>query len=362
MYIPPSSVISPAILLRGLFFSRNHYQCKNIFYFSHARFALRKLICVLIDKGIKDLWVPSFVCREAIVPLETTTIRLRFYNIQDDLSPDYENIDIRHKHRSAFMIVHYFGFPNDMAELINFCKEHNLFLIEDCAQVHNTEYGGKLLGSFGSAAIFSPRKYLPIPDGAFLLINSEIIQKESFLKSTNKQKEIRPIIISLTKWFLMKSRFPVAFWYKNQSVILRHEELPYNDTMDEVINYYSEKMLRVLEKDLLLITKKRQDNFLFLLEKLNGLPIRPLFPKISNAICPYVFPFSINLRDEILTKLRKYGIGAQYWPALPKEVFRNSSFPLANKLRDNLLLLPIHQDLSQKHIEYIADTLASIIK
>jgi dTDP-4-amino-4,6-dideoxygalactose transaminase len=37
----------------------------------------------------------------------------------------------------AIIVVHLFGNPiEDIQEIVNFCKENNIFLIEDCAQAH----------------------------------------------------------------------------------------------------------------------------------------------------------------------------------------------------------------------------------
>jgi dTDP-4-amino-4,6-dideoxygalactose transaminase len=42
-----------------------------------------------------------------------------------------------------------------MDALLKVCEQHNLFLIEDCAQAHGALYRGRMVGSFGHAAAFS---------------------------------------------------------------------------------------------------------------------------------------------------------------------------------------------------------------
>src|SRR5437867_1289218 len=53
---------------------------------------------------------------------------------------------------------------------------HGLALIEDCAHVLSGEVEGKSLGTIGDAAVFSWRKFLPIYDGAELVINRPVRQ------------------------------------------------------------------------------------------------------------------------------------------------------------------------------------------
>lgn len=55
----------------------------------------------------------------------------------------------------AVICVHLAGLPCDMTALTSICEEHDLFLIEDCAQAHGALYKNKPVGSFGHASSFS---------------------------------------------------------------------------------------------------------------------------------------------------------------------------------------------------------------
>ncbi|MVZ98254.1 DegT/DnrJ/EryC1/StrS aminotransferase family protein [Sphingorhabdus sp. IMCC26285] len=55
----------------------------------------------------------------------------------------------------AVICVHLAGLPCDMRALTQLCDDHDLFLIEDCAQAHGAVYDGKMVGSFGDASSFS---------------------------------------------------------------------------------------------------------------------------------------------------------------------------------------------------------------
>jgi dTDP-4-amino-4,6-dideoxygalactose transaminase len=51
--------------------------------------------------------------------------------------------------------VHLAGWPCDLDPLLDLAREHDLKLIEDCAQAHVARYKGRPVGSFGDAAAFS---------------------------------------------------------------------------------------------------------------------------------------------------------------------------------------------------------------
>ncbi|HSW69966.1 MAG TPA: DegT/DnrJ/EryC1/StrS aminotransferase family protein [Gammaproteobacteria bacterium] len=55
----------------------------------------------------------------------------------------------------AIMAVHLYGHPCDMQALMDICKEHHLFLIEDCAEAFGSYYRGQHVGTFGDIATFS---------------------------------------------------------------------------------------------------------------------------------------------------------------------------------------------------------------
>jgi dTDP-4-amino-4,6-dideoxygalactose transaminase len=74
----------------------------------------------------------------------------------------------------AIMIVHLYGKSCEMDKITSICKNHNLKLIEDCAQSHGAMFNGKLTGTFGEFGAFSfyPTKNLgALGDAGAVLTN-----------------------------------------------------------------------------------------------------------------------------------------------------------------------------------------------
>ena len=53
------------------------------------------------------------------------------------------------------LLVHLYGIPCDMDEIMAIAEKHHLYVVEDCAQAHGSEYRGKKVGSIGHAGCFS---------------------------------------------------------------------------------------------------------------------------------------------------------------------------------------------------------------
>jgi dTDP-4-amino-4,6-dideoxygalactose transaminase len=55
----------------------------------------------------------------------------------------------------AIICVHLAGWPCDMSEIMTIANEHDLYVIEDCAQAHGARYKGKSVGSIGHIGCWS---------------------------------------------------------------------------------------------------------------------------------------------------------------------------------------------------------------
>jgi dTDP-4-amino-4,6-dideoxygalactose transaminase/lipopolysaccharide/colanic/teichoic acid biosynthesis glycosyltransferase len=55
----------------------------------------------------------------------------------------------------AIIAVHLAGWPCDMDPILAVAREHNVRVIEDCAQAHGATYKGRVVGSMGDVAAFS---------------------------------------------------------------------------------------------------------------------------------------------------------------------------------------------------------------
>jgi dTDP-4-amino-4,6-dideoxygalactose transaminase len=87
---------------------------------------------------------------------------------------------------AAIVPVHLYGHPADMPAIMAVAHEHNLVVVEDCAQAHGAKHDGIQMGSWGNAAAFSfyPTKNMgAFGDGGIVVSDDEAI--------TNRARELR---------------------------------------------------------------------------------------------------------------------------------------------------------------------------
>lgn len=84
------------------------------------------------------------------------------------------------KKTKAIIVVHLAGWPCDMDSIMSFAKEHNLYVIEDCAQAHGAVYKGRPVGSIGHVGAFSfcqDKIMTTGGEGGMVTTNDEILWK-----------------------------------------------------------------------------------------------------------------------------------------------------------------------------------------
>lgn len=99
----------------------------------------------------------------------------------------------------AIIPVHLFGQPADMAPILEFAREHDLFVIEDAAQAHGAEYNGRKVGTLGDAGCFSfyPGKNLGAfgEAGAVVTDNFELQEKIRILRDHGQARKYRHTMV-----------------------------------------------------------------------------------------------------------------------------------------------------------------------
>jgi dTDP-4-amino-4,6-dideoxygalactose transaminase len=78
-----------------------------------------------------------------------------------DVCPDSQNITantieaVRTAKTKAIVCVHLAGWPCDMDPIMDLAEQHNLYVIEDCAQAHGARYKDRSVGSIGHISAWS---------------------------------------------------------------------------------------------------------------------------------------------------------------------------------------------------------------
>jgi dTDP-4-amino-4,6-dideoxygalactose transaminase len=144
---------------------------------SSATAALWLALRSLAVKPGDEVLVPSltaFPTVEAICFAGATPV---FVDVDDAGTLDANDAAARASARTVGVVpVHLYGHPADLDALRRLCATLGIWLLEDCAQAHGAAWGGRRVGTFGRAGVFSfyPSKNLPVMgDGGAVLTDDD---------------------------------------------------------------------------------------------------------------------------------------------------------------------------------------------
>ena len=312
---------------------------------------------------------------EVIVPALTfmSTVTSVFYQNAIPIFADIENDsfcispeDVKKritKNTKAIIPVHLYGNAAAMNEIMKIAEEFGLFVIEDCAQAHGTEYKGRRVGSIGHIGAFSffATKQMTTGEGGIIVSdNYEWIEKS---------KQIR-----------------------NHGMISRddHEILGYNYRMNEMAAAIGLVQLRKLDG----LNEKRIENSLFLLDKLREndskwYEVPTLNKEVKHTFfwCPLMIKRSesLNPRD-VVKMLKEKGVEVRHRyhePLYKQKVmldyspypggcpfscqtipqiqdYRKLYLPNVETIAGKVIGLPNHAALNKKHLDYIVETILNL--
>lgn len=145
----------PAVQSLENFWSE-YYNVKHSVSMNSATSGLYAAIGALnLGFGDEVIVSPYTMSACAVAPLIYGAIPV-FADVDNSGSLDPNSIRKKISPRTkAILVVHQFGVPARMDEIIKIKEEFNLVLIEDCAQAHGASFHGKNVGTFGEIGVFS---------------------------------------------------------------------------------------------------------------------------------------------------------------------------------------------------------------
>ena len=80
----------------------------------------------------------------------------------------------------AIIVVHTFGVPAAMDDLLDIAARHHLRIIEDACEAIGAEYDGRRVGAFGDAAVFAfyPNKQITTGEGGMVVTRDQHLATE----------------------------------------------------------------------------------------------------------------------------------------------------------------------------------------
>ena len=252
----------------------------------------------------------------------------------------------------AIIPTHYAGLACDMDALYAFAKLHNLRVIEDAALAIGSSWRGKTIGSFGDITLFSfhPNKNITTIEGGALVCNDiadakrvEVLRFHGISRLPDQTRDVD---------------FPGGkFNMSDVSAAIGRVQLKKLDAFCQhrrrLANHYLSRLQLFLDESLLPHAGHVGDEAghswnLFAIR----LPLDQL--KLSRA--------------EIMDAMKAHGVATSVSYESPhltslfrKQGWKNGDLPNTELIADTTLTLPLHPGLNQTDVDYVCDSLASVL-
>ena len=253
------------------------------------------------------------------------------------------------KRTRAIIPVHLFGQSCRMEEILEIANKNNLQVIEDNAQALGSTYRfsnseKQMCGTIGDIATtsFFPSKNLGCyGDGGAIFTNSD-----------NLAYKMRGIV--------------------NHGMYERyyHDEIGVNSRLDSIQAAILNVKLKYLDK----YNKRRQEAASLYNASFDGIDeIEVPFVESdidSHVYHQYTLKINNGKRDELANHLQKnkipfgiyYPLGFHEQKAYKQEFISDNDFPETNKVKDQVISLPMHTELTKKQIKFISNTIISFFE
>lgn len=312
--------------------------------YNHSRF------CAGVANGLDALILALKTFRfehgdEVIVPSNTyiaTILAIVHNQLKPVLvEPDIQtyNIDparIREKitaRTKAILVVHLYGKCCEMDTIMSIAEEHNLKVIEDCAQSHGASFKEIRTGNFGHFGAFSfyPTKNLGAIGDAGAL--------------TSKDPGLHQDILTLRNYGSDKKYY--------------NELIGYNSRLDEV----QAALLSVKLKHLNKLTEHKRKLAQIYQEGLKEHYIKPLVHADYYDVY-HIYNIRHRQRDALKEYMLEHGIKTEiHYPVAPNKqkamvgILDKEETPIAEEIHNTTLSLPISYFHTEEDIQYVVDVM-----
>lgn len=319
----------------------------------------------------EEVLMPAYNCGTEVDPFLYFGLTVRFYRVDRQAAIDWEDLLNRVTPKTKVIYVtHYFGWSQALEEPAVFCRDRGIYLVEDCALSLLSRPVQHPIGVLGDVAIYSFPKTLPVPDGGALTFTEGLRLDERPSRAPAMGEIVREMLpFGKRTLFSLSDRAGLyGFLHGEREPALTEDEpltpagLPdmppsYYFSGDVLTRRMSGITRCLLDRiDPERIVHQRREHYSILFEAVAASArLRPLFADLPEGVCPLYLPVTAEDRGAVCRRLRSRGIAAMPWWGGFHRAFDWIDFPEARTLKQQLLVLPVHEQLGACHLEYMAE-------
>lgn len=290
-----------------------------------------------------------------------------------DIDPETYNMDPNRLEKKlthstkAVLPVHLYGQICDMDPIMELSARHGFAVIEDACHAVGAEYKGKKAGSigtFGSFSFHEQKNMATLGEGGMIVTDDDELYEQVALYRSHCAR----VYGESTKYCRIdESKRPMGkrFWFQD------FDDTGYNFRMTDMQAAVGIVQLKKLDS----LNARRQQNAAFLREHLKDIPGLTM-PKVMSDrthvfhLFPVLFDeaeFGMTRDDFIYTLYYDYGIkvGTHYGAlhltdAFKKRGFRKGQFPVAERIAESMITLPVNPTQTQEAREYLVESITKL--
>jgi dTDP-4-amino-4,6-dideoxygalactose transaminase len=338
--------------------------------------------------GRGSVLLPAFHCPSVVEPVLHAGYRPLFYGVNRDLRIDLD--DLRRQLSNdiaAVLTINYCGFPSDLDPVKQLTRQAGTFLIEDCA--HSFLYGDPpvLSGARGDVGIFSFAKLVPLRVGGGYRLNAPLMRVQKLERGIGIKQHVI-LMKRLGEQLINNSAGPIVqrAYHAVESYRVRlktigstagsveghpsHTIPTYyrfdTEFCESSMPWFIQSILK--RYDLRSLAARRQRNYRLLDMSLATYGMAsPIFSPLPDEVVPWAYPLIVPQRSSHDFHFRGMGIpvytfGEVLHPALYEASVGKRVLEDAEFLSRNLLMIPIHQNLSDAHMLNFAEKIGGHFK
>jgi len=272
----------------------------------------------------------------------------------------------------AVMIAHTLGNPFDLDAVTAFCKEHDLWLIEDCCDAVGAKYNNHPVGRFGVIATvsFYPAHHITMGEGGAVLTDKPKLKKiiESF-RDWGRDCWCAPgkenTCGKRFEWHL--GDLPHGYDHK-----YTYSHIGYNMKVTDMQAAVGVSQMKKLPQ----FIETRRANFDYLYEQLSSLEEFFILPQTTPNSAPSWFGFPILVRpeapftrDDAVRWLEAHKIGTRLLFAgnlIRQPAYRNKRYRVigdlakADEVMNQVFWIGVYPGLNQSMLDYVYDVLTQL--
>lgn len=298
-----------------------------------GRAAIRAVLeCV----NIRRVFLPAYICDSVVKAITDSGAKIEFYALDESLYP--KDLPATIPEQTVVLYVNYFGLcAKNIAKLLKVIPSRHLII--DNSQALFAPHQEVL------ATIYSPRKFVGVPDGGLLTVSPPLNFKTPVLEDNASIERMRPLLIRMA--------------YSAREGYSDFQKIPLSlqDTTPLLMSKLTQRLMRSISWQQ--VAQCRRENFLMMARKLDS--INDMHWTLGEHDVPMCYPLVLGRElGKIKAELaaRNVFIPVYWQDALPR-IAQNS---IEARYIHQTLFLPIDQRMKSEQVIKLSEVILDMIK